>query len=322
MSKIGGFYNMDKFDLVRFTDNDFELDVRADSENETVWLTQDDMVVLFERDKSVISRHLRNIFTEGELEKNRVVAKNATTASDGKTYDVIYYNLDVVISLGYRVKSQRGIAFRRWALRILKDYLIKGYAINQKRLIALNKTIEIQTRMLSYSLNIDKEELRKVINEYTRALDLLDEYDHQTLTKPKGSHSNYIMTYQEAREIIDSMKFNEMSTVFGIEKEKGKLNGIIAQVYQNVFGQELYPSVEEKAAHLLYFLVKDHPFADGCKRIAATLFINFLYKNGILIKNNRQIISNEALVAVTILTAESNPDEMDIIINLISNLLI
>ena len=313
---------MDKFDLVRFTDNDFELDVRADSENETVWLTQDDMVVLFERDKSVISRHLRNIFAEGELEKNRVVAKNATTASDGKTYDVIYYNLDVVISLGYRVKSQRGIAFRRWALRILKDYLIKGYAINQKRLIALNKTIEIQTRMLSYSLNIDKEELRKVINEYTRALHLLDEYDHQTLTKPKGTNSDYVMTYQEAIEIIDSLKFNEMSTVFGIEKEKGKLNGIIAQVYQNVFGQELYPSVEEKAAHLLYFLVKDHPFADGCKRIAATLFINFLYKNGILIKNNRQIISNEALVAVTILTAESNPDEMDIIINLISNLLI
>ena len=155
-----------------------------------------------------------------------------------------------------------------------------------------------------------------------KALHLLDEYDHQTLTKPKGTNSDYVMTYQEAIEIIDSLKFNEMSTVFGIEKEKGKLNGIIAQVYQNVFGQELYPSVEEKAAHLLYFLVKDHPFADGCKRIAATLFINFLYKNGILIKNNRQIISNEALVAVTILTAESNPDEMDIIINLISNLLI
>ena len=312
---------MDKFQLVKFTDNDFELDVRADSEKETVWLTQDDMSFLFERDKSVISRHIRNIFTEGELEKNRVVAKNATTGSDGKTYEVIYYNLDVVISVGYRVKSQRGVAFRRWALRVLKEYLIKGYAANQKRLEILGKTIDIQTRMLSYSLNIDKEELSKVINEYTRALDLLDSYDHQTLTKPKGSHSDYIMTYQEARDIIDSMKFGETSSVFGIEKEKGKLNGIIEQVYQNVFGQELYPSVEEKAAHLLYFLVKDHPFADGCKRIAATLFVNFLYKNGILFKNNRQIISNEALVAVTILTAESNPNEMDIIINLIANLL-
>ena len=313
---------MDKFDLVRFTDNDFELDVRADSKNETVWLTQDEIAFLFERDKSVISRHIRNIFVEGELEKNRVVAKNATTASDGKTYEVIFYNLDVVISVGYRIKSKRGTLFRKWANKVLKDYLIQGYAVNQKRLEALNKTIDIQTRMLSYALDIDKEELIKVINGYTKALYLLDSYDHQTLTKPRGSKSDYVMTYQEARDIIDSMKFNEMSSVFGVEKEQGKLNGIIEQVYQNVFGQELYPSVEEKAAHLLYFLVKDHPFADGCKRIAATLFINFLYKNGILIRNNRQIISNEALVAVTILTAESNPIEMEIIIKLISNLLV
>ena len=175
--------------------------------------------------------------------------------------------------------------------------------------------------MLSYSLNIDKEELTRVINQYTRALDLLDSYDHQTLDKPKGTKSDYLMTYQEAREIIDSMKFKEMSNVFGVEKEEGKLNGIIQQVYQNVFGKELYPSIEEKAAHLLYFLVKDHPFADGCKRIAATLFINFLYKSNKLYKENRQIISNEALVAVTILTAESNPNEMDIIVKLITNLL-
>ena len=175
--------------------------------------------------------------------------------------------------------------------------------------------------MLAYSLNIDKEELSKVINEYSRALDLLDSYDHQSLTRPKGSQSDYVMTYQEARSIIDSMKFNEMSNVFGVEKEKGKLNGIIAQVYQNVFGQELYPSIEEKAAHLLYFLVKDHPFADGCKRIAATLFINFLFKSGHLYRNNQLIISNEALVAITILTAESHPDEMEIIIKLITNLL-
>ena len=321
MSKIGGFYDMDKFDLVRFTDNDFELDVRADSENETVWLTQKEMAILFAVSVDNISLHIKNIFKEKELD-NSVVEESSVTAADGKRYITKLYNLDMIISVGYRVKSQRGILFRKWANKVLKDYLIQGYAINQKRLDALNKTIDIQTRMLSYSLNIDKEELSKVINEYTRALDLLDNYDHQTLTKPKGSHSDYVMTYQEARDIIDSMKFNEMSSVFGVEKEHGKLNGIIEQVYQNVFGQELYQSVEEKAAHLLYFLVKDHPFADGCKRIAATLFINFLYKNGILIRNNRQIISNEALVAVTILTAESNPDEMDIIIKLISNLLI
>ena len=311
---------MDKFQLVKFTDNDFELDVRADSEKETVWLTQKEMAKLFDVSVDNISLHIKNIFKEKELDDS-VVEESSVTAADGKSYITKLYNLDMIISVGYRIKSQRGILFRKWANKILKDYLIRGFAANQRRLEILGKTIDIQTRMLSYSLNIDKEELSKVINEYTRALDLLDSYDHQTLTKPKGSHSDYVMTYQEARGIIDSMKFGETSSVFGIEKEKGKLNGIIEQVYQNVFGQELYPSVEEKAAHLLYFLVKDHPFADGCKRIAATLFINFLYKNGILFKSNRQIISNEALVAVTILTAESNPNEMDIIINLIWNLL-
>ncbi|MBO4285756.1 MAG: virulence RhuM family protein [Bacilli bacterium] len=227
----------------------------------------------------------------------------------------------MIISVGYRVKSHRGIIFRKWANKVMKDYLIKGYAVNQKRLDNLNKTIDIQNRMLAYSLDMDKDELSKVINEYTRALDLLDSYDHQTLAKPKGTGNAYVMTYQECRDIIDSMKFGDTSDVFGVEKEEGKLNGIIVQIYQHVFGQELYPSIEEKAAHLLYFLVKDHPFADGCKRIAATLFINFLYKNNHLYRNNKQIISNEALVAITILTAESHPDEMDVIVKLIMNLL-
>ena len=314
---------MGKYEIVRFTDNGFELDVRADTESETVWLTQGEIALLFDRNQGVISRHINNIFEEGELDKNTSMQKMHKSPNGvNPNYRIpVYYNLDVIISVGYRVKSNRGIVFRRWANKVLKDYLIKGLAVNQKRIESLGKTINIQNRMLAYSLNIDKEELSKVINEYTKALDLLDSYDHQTLAKPKGSQCNYVMTYQEAREIIDSMKFNEMSNVFGVEKEEGKLNGIIAQVYQNVFGQELYPSIEEKAAHLLYFLVKDHPFADGCKRIAATLFINFLFKSGHLYKNNRQIISNEALVAITILTAESNPDEMDIIIKLITNLL-
>ncbi|MBO7574005.1 MAG: virulence protein RhuM/Fic/DOC family protein [Bacilli bacterium] len=314
----------DKFDLVRFIDNDFELDVRADSENETVWLTQKEMAFLFGVDSDTISLHIKNILKERELddsttEKSSVVQKEGNRLVNRTVY---LYNLDMIISVGYRVKSSRGIKFRRWANKTLKDYLIRGFAANQKRLEALGKTIDIQIRMLSYSLNIDKEELSKVINEYTRALDLLDNYDHQTLIKPKGEKSAYVMSYQEARDIIDSMKFNDRSDVFGVEKEQGKLNGIIEQVYQNVFGQELYPSIEEKAAHLLYFLVKDHPFADGCKRIAATLFINFLYKNNHLYKNNKQIISNEALVAITILTAESNPLEMEIIVKLIMNLLI
>ena len=315
----------DKFDLVRFADNDFELDVRADSENETVWLTQDEMARLFGVDRTRIVRHVNNIYKENELEIGSTCAENAQIQKEGDRLvkrSIRLYNLDMIISVGYRVKSKRGIAFRRWANKVLKDYLVQGYAINQKRIEALNKTIDIQTRMLSYSLNIDKEELSKVINEYTRALDLLDSYDHQTLAKPKGEKSAYVMSYKEARDIIDSMKLNEMSSVFGVEKEEGKLTGIIEQVYQNVFGQELYPSIEEKAAHLLYFLVKDHPFADGCKRIAATLFINFLYKNNHLYRNNKQIISNEALVAITILTAESNPNEMEIIVKLIMNLLV
>ena len=309
---------MDKFDLVRFTDNDFELDVRADSENETVWLTQDEIARLFDVDRTRITRHINNIIKDEELNVKSNVRKTHFANSDRP---VSLYSLDMIISVGYRVNSKRGILFRKWANKVLKDYLIQGYAVNKKRLENLNKTIDIQNRMLAYSLNIDKEELAKVINEYTRALDLLDSYDHQTLAKPKGEKSAYVMSYQEAREIIDSMKFNDMSDVFGVEKEQGKLNGIIEQVYQNVFGQELYPSIEEKAAHLLYFLVKDHPFADGCKRIAATLFINFLFKNNHLYRNNKQIISNEALVAITILTAESNPQEMDIIVKLIMNLL-
>lgn len=306
--------------MVKFTDNDFELEVSTDSENETVWLTLEEMGLLFSRDRSVIGKHVRNVLKE-ECEGKPVWAKFARTGTDGKTYTVDHYNLDVIISVGYRVKSQRGIIFRKWANDILKEYLIKGYAINEKRLIVLNKTIDIQTRMLSYALNIDKEELFKVIDGYTKALNLLDDYDHHTLASPKGTINNYVLTYQEAREIINSMKFSEKSEIFGVEKEEGKLNGIILQIYQNVFGKELYPTVEEKASHLLYFLVKDHPFVDGCKRIAATLFINFLYKNNVLFKNNKQIISNEALVALTILTAESNPDEMEIITKLIANLL-
>ena len=308
-----------KLQLVKFTDNDFELDVRADSENETVWLTQKEMSLLFNVSVDNISLHIKNILKE-ELDES-VVEESSVTATDGKKYKTKFYNLDMIISVGYRIKSQRGILFRKWANKVLKDFLIKGYAVNEKRLEALNKTIDIQTRMLSYALDVDKDELFKVIDGYTKALDLLDDYDHQTLAKPKGTISDYVLTYDEARKIINSMKFNEKSDIFGVEKQQGKLSGIIAQVYQDVFGQQLYPTVEEKAAYLLYFLVKDHPFVDGCKRIAATLFINFLFKNKILYKNNKQIISNEALVALTILTAESNPDEMEIIVKLICNLL-
>lgn len=314
---------MDKFELVKFTDNNFEINVRADIDNDTVWLTQKEMALLFEVSIDNISLHIKNILKENELDISSIEESSVVQIEGNRKVNrrIKIYNLDMIISVGYRVKSQRGILFRKWANKILKEYLIQGYSINQKRISALNKTIEIQNKMLASSLNIEQEALVNVIEEYTKALDLLDNYDHQCLIKPKGNESIYKLTYSDCRTIIDSMKFKTTSSIFGVEKEEGKLNGILAAVYQNVFGQEVYPSLEEKAAHLLYFLVKDHPFADGCKRIAATLFLEFLNKNHALIKGGKKIIANDTLVAITILTAESRPEEKDVMIELIMNFL-
>lgn len=314
---------MDKFELVKFTDNNFEINVRADIDNDTVWITQKEMALLFEVSIDNISLHIKNILKENELDISSIEESSVVQIEGNRKVNrrIKLYNLDMIISVGYRVKSQRGILFRKWANKILKEYLIQGYSINQKRISALNKTIEIQNKMLASSLNIEQEALVNVIEEYTKALDLLDNYDHQCLIKPKGNESIYKLTYSDCRTIIDSMKFKTTSSVFGVEKEEGKLNGILAAVYQNVFGQEVYPSLEEKAAHLLYFLVKDHPFADGCKRIAATLFLEFLNKNHALIKGGKKIIANDTLVAITILTAESRPEEKDVMIKLIMNFL-
>ena len=312
-------------EIVKFVNGNLELEVSVNENRENVWLSVDQMVELFDRDKSTITRHIKNIFTEGELEREVVVAKFATTTQHGaikekqQTHMVEYFNLDVIISVGYRVKSPNGIIFRKWATSILKDYMVKGYAINKKRLDALNKTIEIQSRMLASSLDIDAKEVLSVIETYSNALSLLDDYDHGTISKPKGKQSIYELTYKECRDLIDSMKFN--SSVFGVEKEKGKLEGIIASIYQNVFGQELYPSIEEKAANLLYFIIKDHPFADGCKRIGASLFLEFLNKNNHLIIDGKQIISNSALVAITLMIAESRPEEKDVMVKLVMNFL-
>ncbi len=314
---------MDKFELVKFTDNNFEINVRADIDNDTVWITQKEMALLFEVSIDNISLHIKNILKENELDISSIEESSVVQIEGNRKVNrrIKIYNLDMIISVGYRVKSQRGILFRKWANKILKEYLIQGYSINQKRISALNKTIEIQNKMLASSLNIEQESLVNVIEEYTKALDLLDNYDHQCLIKPKGNESIYKLTYSDCRTIIDSMKFKTTSSVFGVEKEEGKLNGILAAVYQNVFGQEVYPSLEEKAAHLLYFLVKDHPFADGCKRIAATLFLEFLNKNHALIKGGKKIIANDTLVAITVLTAESRPEEKDVMIKLIMNFL-
>ena len=311
-------------EVIVFKNGELELEVSLNEDRDTVWLNRHQMAKLFDRDIKTINKHINKALEE-ELSDEVVVAKFATTTQHGaikekqQTHMVEYFNLDVIISVGYRVKSPNGIIFRKWATSILKDYMINGYSINKKRLDALNKTIEIQSRMLASSLDIDAKEVLSVIDSYSNALSLLDDYDHGTLTKPKGKNSIYELTYKECRDLIDSMKFN--SSVFGVEKEKGKLEGILAAIYQNVFGEELYPSIEEKAANLLYFIIKDHPFADGCKRIGASLFLEFLNKNKHLIIDSKQIISNSALVAITLMIAESRPEEKETMVRLVMNFL-
>ena len=312
----------DNYKLVTFSQDNLTLDVRFTNDFETAWLSQDEIAELYGVTRENIAIHIQNIFKQGELEKVSVCKFFLHTASDGKNYPVEHYNLDMILAIGYRVNSKRGIAFRKWASKVLKDYLIKGYAINKKKMITLGKTIEIQNKVITSISQIDYQELSDVINEYAYALQLLDDYDHQSLTKPEGNEATYALTYLEARKIIDDMPFSKTSKLFGVEKEKGQLEGILANINQDVFGRETYPTLEDKAAHLLYFLVKDHPFYDGCKRIAATLFLDFLNKNNALIKKGQFMVSSDALAAITLLTAESSPDEMEIIITVIENILV
>ena len=234
-----------------------------------------------------------------------------------------YYNLDIIISVGYRVKSQNGILFRKWATKILKDYMLKGYAINQKRLEYLEKTIkliDIANRIDERLEGNDAKEILKVIGEYSKALDLLDDYDHKTLKKIKGNIDERKIEYKECVDIINKLRFNEESTLFAIERDKG-LESIIGNIYQSFDGQDIYKSIEEKASNFLYLVVKNHVFTDGNKRIAATLFIYFLNFYGILYKENKQVIDNNTLAAFTLLIAESNPKEKDIIVDLVMNFL-
>ena len=312
----------DNYKLVTFSQDNLTLDVRFTNDFETAWLSQDEIAELYGVTRENIAIHIQNIFKQGELEKVSVCKFFLHTASDGKNYPVEHYNLDMVLAIGYRVNSKRGIAFRKWASKVLKDYLIKGYAINKKKMITLGKTIEIQNKIITPISQIDYQELSDVINEYAYALQLLDDYDHHSLTKPEGNEATYAFSYLEARKIIDDMPFSKTSKLFGVEKEKGQLEGILATINQDVFGREVYPTLEDKAAHLLYFLVKDHPFYDGCKRIAATLFLDFLNKNNALVRKGQLMVSSDALAAITLLTAESSPDEMEIIITVIENILV
>ncbi len=308
-----------KNELILFETADKEIKLNVSVKDSTVWLNRNQLAELFERDVKTIGKHINNALKE-ELD-NSVVANFATTASDGKTYQVEHYNLDMIISVGYRVKSNRGVEFRKWANKVLKQYIIQGYAINEKRLEALQRTVSIQTKMLASTLEVEEIDVLKAVNLYTEALMLLDQYDHQSLNKPEGSKPIYRITYEECRRMVDAMEDTFHSDVFGIEKEEGKVEGILAAVYQSVFGGDVYPSLEEKAANLLYFMIKDHPYADGCKRIAASLFLEFLNKNNFLYKDGTKRISDGAMVAITLMIAESNPSEKDIMVNLVMNLL-
>lgn len=310
-----------KNEIILFENQGVKLEVNL--KDETVWLTQKQIAQLFDKDRRTITRHIQNIYKSEELEESSVCSFFEHTAEDGKTYRVQYYNLDMIISVGYRVNSKRGIAFRQWANKILKDYMLKGYAVNQKRLEYLEKTIkliDIANRIDERLENNDAKEILKVIGEYSKALDLLDDYDHRTLKKIKGNTDERKIEYSECIDIINKLRFNEESTLFAVERDKG-LQSIIGNIYQSFAGQDIYKSIEEKAANFLYLIVKNHVFADGNKRIAATLFIYFLNFYGILYKEDKQTIDNNTLTALTLLIAESNPKEKEIIVDLVMNFL-
>lgn len=307
-----------KSEIVIFDNQNIKLEVNM--KDETVWLNQMQMAELFDKDRTVITRHINNIFKEGELDKKTNVQKLHIPNSDKP---VTFYNLDVIISVGYRVKSKNGVAFRKWANKILKDYLIKGYAINEKRLKALEKTIElidIANRLDDRLEDKDAKGVLKVITSYTKALDLLDDYDHKTL-KVKGTNKSLKkIDYEECMNVINTLKFNESSDIFALERDYG-FKAIIDAIYQTFDGEELYKSTEEKAANFLYLTVKNHAFIDGNKRIAATMFIYFLNYYNMLYKDNALVIDNNTLTALTLLIAESNPKEKDLITALIMNFL-
>ena len=311
-----------KNEIILFENQNVKLEVNM--KDETVWLNREQLSKLFDRDVKTIGKHINNALNE-ELD-NSTVAKFATVQKEVQrevTREIEYYNLDMIISVGYRVKSQNGVIFRKWANKVLKDYMIKGYAVNQKRLEYLEKTI----KLIDIAGRIDTElkadearEIIKVINNYSNALNLLDCYDHKLITKPTGTEDNKKITYEDCISIVNKLKFNSDSNLFALERDNG-LKAIIDTIYGSFDGKDLYPSVQEKAANFLYLITKNHTFIDGNKRIAATLFIYFLEFYNILYKGNRQVIDNNTLVAITLLIAESNPKEKDILIDLVMNFL-
>lgn len=303
-----------KNEIVLFTDNDITLEVPITPEKETVWLTQDQMSELFDTARSSIAYHIGKIFKEGELEKDTSVE-----IFDGSTNKASrppqYYNLDVIISVGYRVKSKRGVAFRKWANSVLKQYILQGYAVNNNRINQLGEVIRIMKRTEN---SLDSRQVLSVIEKYNTALELLDSYDHQNMKRPNGNQATYILSYEECLKVIATMRFGDESDLFGKEKDDS-FKGSIGNIYQSFAGQDIYPTLEEKAANLLYFVTKNHSFYDGNKRIAATMFLYFLDKNNALFNENDKLIDDHTLVALTIMIAESRPEEKEMMISVIMN---
>lgn len=313
-----------KNEIILFEDQEVKLEVNM--KDETVWLSQQQMAELFDSSRTNIIEHINNIYSDGELDKISTCQDFRQVRKEGKrdvARNIPFYNLDMIISVGYRVNSKRGIIFRKWANKVLKDYLLKGYVVNQKRLEYLEKTIkliDIAGRIDTELKGTEAQEIIKVINNYSNALNLLDDYDHKRITKPNGTKNNKQVTYEDCMNIVGKLKFNSDSDLFALERNEG-LKAIIGTIYQSFDGNDLYPTIEEKAANFLYLITKNHTFIDGNKRIAATLFIYFLEFYNILYNENGQVIDNNTLVAITLLIAQSNPKEKEILIDLVMNFL-
>lgn len=309
-------------EIIIYNASDGSSKIEVNLKGDTIWLNQNQLSELFNKDRSVITKHINNIFKENELPKKSNVQKMHFTHSDKP---INYYNLDVIISLGYRVKSKTGTQFRIWANKVLKDHLVKGYSLNEKRLDQLKKTIQLITRTAKNNslLEHKNESFIDVLDDYTRALDILDDYDHQRIKKHISNWETiFKINYDEALKAIQKLRVKfDASQLFGNEKDDS-FKSSIAVIDQTFDGKDLYPSIEEKAANLLYLVVKNHSFTDGNKRIAAWLFVWYLDKNKFLYhRNNTKKITNNTLVALTLMIAESNPKEKELIINIIINLI-
>lgn len=291
---VGGYFMTNEKEIVLFETEDKKITFPVEVKDETVWLSVSQMAQLFDREESNIRRHVLNVFKENEVDDNNNV--HFLHVNDVKK-PVPFYSLDVIISVGYRVKSQRGVEFRRWANSILKQYILQGYAINQRRIQQLGEVIRIMKRTENA---LDGKQILSVIERYNTALDLLDAYDHQTMNRPKGNEATYVLTYEECIEVIQSTRFGDESDLFGREKDDS-FKGSIGNIYQSFGGEDVYKSLEEKAANLLYFVTKNHSFFDGNKRIAATMFLYFLDKNDALFYEGKKRIEDATLVALTII---------------------